>query len=63
LVFGYGYQFWINQDGSYRGDGMYGQFCIVLPEQDAVIVTTAGERRSTRSLMDTIRQTILPKLQ
>jgi len=37
---GYGYQFWISRHG-YRGDGAFGQFCVILPEQDAVIVTTA----------------------
>lgn len=38
---GYGYQFWMARHG-FRGDGACGQFCIVLPEQDAVIVTTSG---------------------
>ena len=30
---GYGFQFWLARHG-YRGDGAYGQFCVVLPEQD-----------------------------
>ncbi|MDX1965336.1 MAG: serine hydrolase [Pirellulales bacterium] len=38
---GYGYQFWRCTHGAYRGDGRDGQFCIVLPKQDAVIVMTA----------------------
>ncbi|MCA8953714.1 MAG: serine hydrolase [Planctomycetes bacterium] len=38
---GYGYQFWRCLDGAYRADGRDGQFCIVLPEQDAVVVLTA----------------------
>jgi CubicO group peptidase (beta-lactamase class C family) len=38
---GYGFQFWRCRHGAFRGDGMNGQFCIVLPEQDAVIVMTA----------------------
>src|ERR1700761_204483 len=37
---GYGFQFWMSRHG-YRGDGAFGQFCVILPEQDAVIVTTA----------------------
>ncbi|MDO0917634.1 serine hydrolase domain-containing protein [Streptomyces sp. DT2A-34] len=37
---GYGFKFWMSRHG-YRGDGMFGQFCVVLPEQDAVIATTA----------------------
>ncbi|GIP09329.1 beta-lactamase family protein [Paenibacillus macerans] len=39
---GYGYQFWRCRHGVYRGDGAFGQFCIVLPERDAVIAMTAG---------------------
>ncbi|WP_068787322.1 serine hydrolase domain-containing protein [Paenibacillus phocaensis] len=39
---GYGYQFWRCRHGIYRGDGAFGQFCIVLPEQEAVIAMTAG---------------------
>ncbi len=39
---GYGYQFWRCQHGAYRGDGAFGQYCIVLPEQDAVIAITSG---------------------
>ncbi|GEK20391.1 serine hydrolase domain-containing protein [Cellulomonas xylanilytica] len=39
---GYGYQFWRGRHGSYRGDGAFGQFCVVLPEQDVVVVTTSG---------------------
>ena len=39
---GYGYQFWRCRHGAYRGDGAFGQYCIVLPEQDAVIAITAG---------------------
>jgi CubicO group peptidase (beta-lactamase class C family) len=37
---GYGLQLWMSRHG-YRGDGAFGQFCVILPDQDAVIVTTA----------------------
>ncbi|HVU59100.1 MAG TPA: serine hydrolase [Puia sp.] len=37
---GYGYQFWRCTHGFYRGDGAYGQFCIVMPELDAVVAVT-----------------------
>lgn len=34
----YGFQFWINPDGvSYRADGKYGQYIIVLPQMDMVV--------------------------
>ncbi len=39
---GYGYQFWRCQHGAYRGDGAFGQFCVVMPEQDAVLAITSG---------------------
>lgn len=38
---GYGFQFWRCRHNGYRGDGKDGQFCMVLPEQDAVIAITA----------------------
>ncbi|MGW0584386.1 serine hydrolase domain-containing protein [Streptomyces sp. NPDC002920] len=38
---GYGFQFWQSRHG-YRGDGAYGQFCLVLPEYDAVVAATAA---------------------
>ncbi len=39
---GYGYQFWRCTTGGYRADGACGQFCLVLPEEDAVIAITSG---------------------
>ena len=39
---GYGYQFWRCRHGAYRGDGAFGQFCVVMPEQDAVVAMTGG---------------------
>jgi len=38
---GYGYQFWRCRHECYRGDGKDGQYCIVLPKQDAAIAITA----------------------
>jgi CubicO group peptidase (beta-lactamase class C family) len=39
---GYGYQFWRCRHGAYRGDGAFGQYCVVMPEQDAVLAITSG---------------------
>ncbi|MEZ0114563.1 CubicO group peptidase (beta-lactamase class C family) [Catenulispora sp. EB89] len=36
---GYGFQFWMSRHG-YRGDGAFGQLCVVLPEQDVVLAMT-----------------------
>ncbi len=41
---GYGWQFWRSNVG-YRGDGAFGQFGIVLPEQDMVVIITGGDER------------------
>ena len=38
---GYGYQMWRCRHGAFRADGANGQYILVLPDQDAVIVTTA----------------------
>lgn len=39
---GYAYQFWRCRHGAYRGDGAFGQYCVVMPEQDAVLAITSG---------------------
>jgi hypothetical protein len=39
---GYGYQFWRCRHDAYRGDGAFGQYCIVMTEQDAVLAITGG---------------------
>lgn len=39
---GYGFQFWRCRHNAFRGDGKDGQFCVVMPDQDAVVVMTAN---------------------
>lgn len=39
---GYGYQFWRARGGRYRGDGMFGQLCMVDEARDMVVAATAG---------------------
>jgi CubicO group peptidase (beta-lactamase class C family) len=55
---GYGYQLWRSRHG-YRGDGAYGQFCLVLPEQDMVVVTTA-QTENMQALLDAVWEHVLP---
>lgn len=38
---GYGYQMWRSRYNSFRADGAFGQYILVLPELDAVIVITS----------------------
>jgi CubicO group peptidase (beta-lactamase class C family) len=59
---GYGYQFWRCKPGFYRGDGAYGQFCIVMPEQDTVMAVTS-ESWDMQQSMNTIWENILPAIQ
>ncbi len=57
---GYGFQFWMSQHG-YRGDGAYGQFCLVLPEHDTVIAITAATVEM-QALLDAVWEHVLPAL-
>lgn len=34
---GYGFQFWMNERGGFRGDGAFGQLLIVFPESETVV--------------------------
>src|SRR4051794_33002259 len=45
----------------YRGDGAFGQFCVVLPEQDTVIVTTAYTL-DMQAVLDAMWAHLLPGL-
>jgi CubicO group peptidase (beta-lactamase class C family) len=58
---GYGYQFWRSRHGAYRGDGAFGQFCLVLPEQDAVIVITSGVK-NMQAVLSLVWDELLPAL-
>ena len=58
---GYGYQFWRCRHNCYRGDGAFGQFCIVMPDQDAVVAITSGVA-SMQSVLDAVWKKLLPAL-
>ena len=47
---GYGYQFWQGSHGSYRADGAFGQFCIVVPGSDLVVAITAALNDTQKAL-------------
>ena len=57
----YGYQFRVSQHG-YRGDGAYGQYCLVLPDEDAVVAITAQTRSPGRPDMQTVLTMVWEKL-
>jgi hypothetical protein len=56
---GYGYQFWRCQGTAFRGDGAFGQFTLVLPDQDAVIVMTS-ENKNMQGQLDLVWKHLLP---
>lgn len=39
---GYGFQFWRCRHNCFRGDGAFGQFCVVLPHRGMVVAITAS---------------------
>ncbi len=56
---GYGYQFWRCRHGAYRGDGAFGQYCVVMPKEDAVVAITSGTR-DMQAVLDLIWGKLLP---
>jgi CubicO group peptidase (beta-lactamase class C family) len=56
---GYGFQFWRCQNNAFRGDGAFGQYCIVMPEQDAVLAMTSAVK-DMQSVLDLVWKHILP---
>lgn len=59
---GYGYQFWRCRHNAYRGDGAFGQYCIVLPDQDAVLAITSGVA-DMQQVLDAVWDLLLPGMQ
>jgi CubicO group peptidase (beta-lactamase class C family) len=59
---GYGYQFWRSRHNAYRGDGAFGQYCLVMPEHDATLVITSASP-DMQATMNLIWKHLLPALQ
>lgn len=58
---GYGYQFWRCRHGAYRGDGAFGQFCVVIPEHEVVVAITAGTN-DMQGVLNGLWDILLPAL-
>lgn len=56
---GYGYHVWTCRHDAVRGDGAFGQFCILLPEQDAVVAITS-RTGDLQGLLDLVWRDLLP---
>ncbi|MEJ0029879.1 MAG: serine hydrolase [Bacteroidota bacterium] len=59
---GYGYQMWRCRHDAFRGDGAFGQYAIILPEQDAVIAITS-ETMDMQGELNMIWNILLPAFQ
>lgn len=58
---GYGYLFWGGEHGSFRADGKYGQFSILMRDKSAV-VTIVAESREADKLLKAVFEHIYCKL-
>jgi CubicO group peptidase (beta-lactamase class C family) len=58
---GYGYQFWRCRHNSYRGDGAFGQYCLVMPDQDAVLAITSGVA-DMQAVLNLVWKKLLPAM-
>ena len=59
---GYGFQFWRCRHGAYRGDGAFGQFCLIMLEQDAVLAITSGVEQM-QAVLNVVWEHLLPAFQ
>lgn len=59
---GYAFQFWRCRHDAYRADGACGQFCVIMPAQDAVLAMTAGTD-DTQTVLNIVWEQLLPAMQ
>jgi CubicO group peptidase (beta-lactamase class C family) len=59
---GYGFQFWRCRHNAFRGDGAFGQYCVVMPDQDTVVAINSGVK-DMQSVLNAIWDQLLPHLQ
>ena len=58
---GYGFQFWRCRHNVYRGDGMYSQFCVVMPDQNAVVAINS-DCNNYQGILNVLFETLLPAM-
>lgn len=59
---GYGYQWWRGPHNSFSANGLFGQYCIVLPDQKTVVAFTGGLDDSDRRVHSLIYDGLRPAL-
>ena len=56
---GYGYQFWRCRYNVYRGDGMYSQFCVVMPDQN-IVVAINSDCNDYQGILNVLFDNLIP---
>ena len=59
---GYGFQFWRSRHNAFRGDGAFGQYCVVLPDQDTVVAITSGVK-DMQAVLNILWDQLLPAME
>jgi len=60
---GYGYQIWMNSyPNSYRMDGLFGQYVVMLPDKNAVITYVSNEQENMTGVLELTWNTLIDKL-
>ncbi|KAK8834647.1 hypothetical protein M9Y10_036427 [Tritrichomonas musculus] len=59
---GYGYFFWMCQNGGYRADGACSQFLVVMPKEDIVVAITAGTTTKGQVILQSLWDNLVDKL-
>lgn len=59
---GYGYQMWLCRNGGVRFDGAWGQYCVILPNYNAVVVALSHTGNGAR-ILNSIWTNIIPVLE
>ena len=60
---GYGYGVWMcRYPGSYRMDGLFGQYCVIIPDRKAVVTLLSNEPVNMTGVLDLVWDTVLDKL-
>ncbi len=60
---GYGYQIWMNSyPNSYRMDGSYGQYVVMLPDKNAVVTYVSDESEKMTNILELTWDNLVDKL-
>jgi CubicO group peptidase (beta-lactamase class C family) len=59
---GYGFQFWRGRHNTYRGDGAFGQYCLILPDHDTALIITSASP-DMQATLDVVWEHLLPALE